>query len=106
MAKREYKAKAPALVPVHPGELLREDVLPATGLSISATARALGVSRQTLHAVVAERQAVTPEMALRLGKFFGNGPKLWLNMQQAYDLWHASDDLEEILEEIETVQAA
>ena len=45
-------------------------------------------------------------MALRLGKFFGNGPKLWLNMQQVYDLWHASDDLAEILEEIETVQAA
>ena len=104
MAKREYKVKAPALVPVLPGELLREDVLPATGLSISATARALGVSRQTLHAVLAERQAVTPEMALRLGKFFGNGPKLWLNMQQAYDLWHASDDLAEILKEIETVQ--
>ena len=81
MAKREYKVKAPALVPAHPGELLRGDVLPATGLSISATARALSVSRQTLHAVLAEGQAVTPEMALRLGKFFGNGPKLWLNMQ-------------------------
>jgi antitoxin HigA-1 len=86
--------------------LLREDVLPATGLSVSAAARALGVSRQTLHNVLAQRQSVTPEMALRLGKLFGNGPELWLNMQQAYDLWHAQAVLADVIDEIETVRAA
>jgi addiction module HigA family antidote len=105
MAK-EYTAKEPALAPVHPGELLREDILPAAGLSVSAAARALRISRQTLHSVLARRQSVTPEMALRLGKLFGNGPALWLNMQQAYDLWRAQDKLAEIIEEIETVEAA
>ena len=103
---REIKARASALPPTHPGELLREDVLPATELSVSAAARALGVTRQTLHAVLAERQSVTPEMALRLGKLFGNGPELWLNMQQAHDLWHARRALADVLDEIETVRAA
>ena len=103
---REIKAKTSALAPVHPGELLREDVLPATGLSVSAAARALGVTRQTLHAVLAGRQAVTPEMALRLGKLFGNGPDLWLRMQQAHDLWHAQRSLADVIERIETVRAA
>ena len=102
---KEYTAKEPALAPVHPGELLREDVLPAAGLSVSAAARALRVSRQTLHGILARRQSVTPEMALRLGKLFGNRPGLWLNMQQAYDLWNAREDLADIIDEIETVEA-
>lgn len=103
---REYKAGSPGLPPVHPGTVLREDVLPAAGLSVSAAARALGVSRQTLHGVLAGRHAVTPAMALRLGRLFGNGPMLWLQMQQAYDLWHAERELAGVLERIETVQAA
>ncbi len=78
----------PARSPVHPGELLREDVLPALGLSVSEAARQLGVTRQTLHRVMAGTHSITPEMALRLGKFCGNGPGPWLRMQQEYDLWH------------------
>jgi addiction module HigA family antidote len=71
---------------MHPGELLREDVLPALGRSHAEIARLLGVSRQTLHAILTERQPVTPLMALKLGKLCGNGPELWLALQARYDL--------------------
>jgi addiction module HigA family antidote len=79
--------------PTHPGAVLREDVLPALGLSVSEAARQLGVTRQTLHRILAERVSVTPEMAVRLGRFCGNGPGLWLRMQQACDLWRAERQL-------------
>lgn len=75
-----------ALPPMHPGELLREDVLPALGRTRADIARLLGVSRQTLHSILTERAPVTPEMALRLGKLCGNGPELWLTLQSRYDL--------------------
>ena len=71
---------------MHPGELLREDILPALGRTRAEIARLLGVSRQTLHAILTERAPVTPEMALRLGKLCGNGPELWLALQTRYDL--------------------
>ncbi len=71
---------------MHPGELLREDVLPALGRTRAEIARLLGVSRQTLHAILTERSPVTPEMALRLGKLCGNGPDIWLALQTRYDL--------------------
>jgi antitoxin HigA-1 len=86
--------------PTHPGELLREDVLPALRLSVSETARQLRVTRQTLHRILSGRSAVTPEMALRLGRFCGNGPDLWLRMQQAHDLWRAREELRAELEQI------
>ena len=80
-----------ALPPVHPGEILREDVLPALGLSVIGAAARLGVTRQTLHRIIARSnpRPVTPEMAVRLGKLCGNGARLWLNLQSAFDLWHA-----------------
>jgi antitoxin HigA-1 len=71
---------------MHPGELLREDVVPSLGRTRAEIARLLGVSRQTLHSILTERAPVTPEMALRLGKLCGNGPELWLNLQAQYDL--------------------
>jgi addiction module HigA family antidote len=77
---------AKKLPPMHPGELLREDVLPALGRSRAEIARLLGISRQTLHNILSERAPVTPEMALRLGKLCGNGPELWLALQSRYDL--------------------
>jgi addiction module HigA family antidote len=79
--------------PTHPGAILRDDVLPALGLSISEAARQLGVTRQTLHRIMAEKVSVTPEMAMRLGRFCGNGPGIWLRMQQACDLWRAEREL-------------
>jgi antitoxin HigA-1 len=84
--------------PTHPGAILREDVLPQlAGMSVSAFARLLGVSRQTLHAVLAERSGITAEMALRLGTLLGNGPQLWVDMQTKYDLWRAEQKLHEEL---------
>ena len=74
------------LLAMHPGELLREDVLPALGRTRAEIARLLGVSRQTLHAILTERSPVTPEMALRLGKLCGNSPELWLALQTRYEL--------------------
>ncbi len=72
----------PAVQPSHPGTLLRADVLPALELTVTDAAARLGVSRQTLHAILAERTAVTPEMAVRLGKLCGDGGRVWLAMQQ------------------------
>jgi antitoxin HigA-1 len=98
----EYLVKRPLKrPPVHPGEILREDVLPALKLSVSETARRLGVSRQQLHRVLACTHPITTDMALRIGKFAGNGPELWLRMQQAYDLWHVERRMEEDLSKIE-----
>jgi addiction module HigA family antidote len=92
--------------PTHPGEILREDVLPTLGLSVSEAARRLGVSRQQLHRVLACTHPVTTEMALRIGKFAGNGPGLWLRMQQVYDLWHAEQRMKDELLNIETAASA
>lgn len=74
------------LAPMHPGEFLREVTLPALALPKAAIARRLGISRQTLYDILHEKQPVTPTMALRLGKFLGNGPDFWLNLQHDYDL--------------------
>ena len=86
--------------PTHPGEILRDIVLPAVGVSVSEAARQLGVTRQTLHAILSARSAVSAEMALRLGRFCGNGPGLWLRMQQAFDLWQAENRLNGALDKI------
>ncbi len=86
--------------PTHPGVILREDVLPSLGLSVSEAARQLRVSRQTLHRILAGTSGVTPEMAVRLGKFCGNGAGLWLRMQEAFDLWHAERRLAKELDKI------
>ena len=92
--------------PTHPGELLRDEVLPALGLSVTKAAALLHVSRQALHTVLSERGAITPEMAVRLGKLCGNGPGLWLRMQQARDLWQAERDMAETVAAIPTMRAA
>ena len=78
----------------HPGAILREDVLPASGLSKAAFARALGVSRQTLYDIINETQPVTPAMAVRIGRLCGNGGRFWSHMQNAYDLWQAERDVD------------
>ena len=102
----EYKVRRPLKrPPVHPGEILREDVLPALGFSVSEAARRLGVSRQQLHRVLACTHPITIEMALRIGKLAGNGPGLWLRMQQAYDLWYAEQRMQDDLSRIETAAA-
>jgi addiction module HigA family antidote len=86
--------------PTHPGAILRDDVLPALNLSVSEAARQLRVTRQTLHRVLAGKSGVSPEMAVRLGRFCGNGPALWLRLQQSFDLWHAERRLRDELDKI------
>ena len=94
------------LPPMHPGELLREEVLPALDRPKTAIARLLGVSRQTLYDTLDERQPVTPMMALRLGKLCGNGPDLWLNLRKRYDLQRAEQEPGEKINAIATLQVA
>jgi addiction module HigA family antidote len=86
--------------PTHPGALLREIVLPALGVSVSQAAREMQVSRQQLHKILAEERSVTADMAARLGRYCGNGPELWLNMQSAHDLWQAKKRLSGVLKAI------
>jgi antitoxin HigA-1 len=106
MAREYMLGSRPHRKPTHPGELLREDVLPALGISIGEAARKLRISRQTLHRILAGNAAVTPDMAVRLGKFCGNGPGLWLRMQQACDLWDAEQRLANEVAKIPTAQSA
>ena len=93
--------EASQMPPIHPGAVLREDVIPEMGVSVTEFARRIGVSRQILHRILAETNSVTPEMALRIGRFLGNGPGLWLRMQEQFDLWQSEQKLREILETIE-----
>ena len=94
------------LPPMHPGELLREEILPALNQPKTQIARLLGVSRQTLYDLLEERQPVTPMMALRLGKLCGNGPDLWLNLQRRYDLQRALGQLGAKINAIPTLKVA
>jgi addiction module HigA family antidote len=94
------------LPPMHPGELLREEILPVLGKSKTEIASLLGISRQTLYDILDERQPVTPAMALRLGKLCGNGPRLWINLQRTCDLWKAEKEIGKDVEKIPTLQVA
>lgn len=90
-----YAAKRnPKRCPTHPGALLREDIIPAVGNSVSEIADLLGISRQHLHAIMAEKKPVTPKVAVLLGKLFGDGPEIWVRMQAAYDTWHAQREVD------------
>jgi addiction module HigA family antidote len=100
MSEGTKAVKRARRTPIHPGEILREDVLPALQLSVSEAARQLRVTRQALHRVLAGQAGVSPEMAVRLGRFCGNGPALWLRMQQSYDLRRAEERLAGELEKI------
>lgn len=78
--------------PVHPSEIIREDLLPETGLSVAAAARALGVSRQMLYGILSEKRPLSASMCLRLARLFGSTPDFWMRLQAAYDLAKASSD--------------
>lgn len=94
------------LAPVHPGAFLREDVLPHVKMSKRDIAAALGISRAQLYAILSESTPVTAAMALRLGKLFGNGPDLWLNMQSRYDIETLGAKMKKELKIIPQVAAA
>ena len=94
------------LRPIHPGEMLREDILPAVGRPKTEIARLLGISRQTLYDILNEKQPVTPAMALRLARMFGGSAESWVNMQRNYDLKIAERELGDALDAIPLLQAA
>lgn len=94
------------LAPVHPGEILGEDILPALAKSKVEIARLLGTTRTTLYAILNAEQSLTSDMALRIGKLTGTSPEMWLNLQQAYDLKVSEAKLAEELKGIPTLEAA
>jgi len=91
--------------PTHPGAVLREDVLPALGMTQTELARRLGVSRLTVSEVLHEKRALSPEMAARLGRLLDTTPESWLNMQTALDLWEIAQDPDR-LSEVEPIREA
>lgn len=93
-------------IPTHPGAILREDVIPALNKPITEIAENLGISRQTLHKIMAEEAPITPAMAVRLGKYLGNGPNLWIGLQVRHDIARAQVELADTLKKIPTVPAA
>jgi antitoxin HigA-1 len=101
------KQKRPwAIRPIHPGEILREDVLPALGRPKTEIARLLGISRQTLYDILNEKQPITAQMALRIGKLCGNGGDMWIRLQTHYDMQMAEIELGDALDRIPLLKAA
>jgi len=94
------------IAPTHPGEMLREDFMADYNLTTTSLAEKLGVSRQTVNELLLKRRAVSPVMALRLSRLFGNTPEFWLNAQRAVDLWNAKRDNKREIEKIKPLQAA
>ncbi len=92
--------------PTHPGAMLREDYLPDYALTASGLATAVGVSRQSINELLRCRRAVSPEMALRLAKLFGNSAEFWLNAQRAVDLWDAAQVLKAAVARIKPLRVA
>ena len=84
--------KRNGLPPVHPGEIIREDILPSVGLSVTAAAKVLGISRQMLHDILAERRPLSAIMCLKVARIFGGSAEMWMRMQAAYDLKKAEQD--------------
>jgi len=111
--KRQLMTSRPATIidemkrrPTHPGEMLREDFMPDYGLTVAGLAAAVGVSRQSVNELLRGRRAVSPQMALRLSRLFGNSPEFWLNAQRAVDLWDAARAIKDDLARIKPLRVA
>jgi addiction module HigA family antidote len=92
--------------PTHPGEMLREDFMPDYGLTVAGLAEAVGVSRQSINELLRGRRALSPEMALRLSRLFGNSAEFWLNAQRAVDLWDAARIIKSEMARIKPLRVA
>ena len=102
-----YTAKRdPNRCPTHPGALLRDEMIPATGRSKVEISGLIGISRQHLYDVLNERKPVSPGVAVRLGKLFGDGADVWVRMQGAYDTWRAERELADEIKKIPKLKAA
>ena len=86
--------RSPSLPRTHPGEILREDIMPDMGLSAAQVAQDVGVPLSVFEEILAERYPVTAEIAVRLGAYFGNGAGVWLRLQTAHDLWRAEREVD------------
>ncbi|MGH7814550.1 MAG: HigA family addiction module antitoxin [Candidatus Binataceae bacterium] len=84
--------KKNGLPPVHPGEIIREDILPEAGLSVTAAAKALGISRQMLHEILAGRKPLSAVMCLKVSRLFGSNPEFWMRLQAEYELKKAAQN--------------
>lgn len=108
MSKKTYPVRDRKRPPVHPGKILRTTVFPeldkTLGKSIADIAKDIDVSRQSLYSLISEKRALSPEMAIKLGHYLGNGPGLWLRMQAAHDIWHAEQNID--VSNIPTIEAA
>ena len=82
--------------PPHPGEVLKELCIEPLGLTVTDTAKSLGVSRKTLSAILNGRAGISPEMAIRLSRAFDTTPESWLNQQMQYDLWIANQTMGDV----------
>jgi addiction module HigA family antidote len=80
------------LPPVHPGEIIREDIFPEAGLSVTAAAKALGVSRQMVHDILAGRKPLSAVMCPKVSRLFGSTPQFWMRLQAEYDLKKAAQN--------------
>jgi addiction module HigA family antidote len=92
--------------PTHPGEMLQKDFMRDYGLNVARLAEAVGVSRQSINELLRGHRAVSPEMALRLAKLFGNSPEFWLNAQRAVDLWDAAQSIKDDVKRIKPLRVA
>lgn len=92
--------------PTHPGAMLREDFIPDYGLTVAGLAAAIGVSRQSVNELLRERRALSPDMALRLARLFGNTPQFWLDAQRAVDLWDTAEAIKKDISRIKPLDAA
>ena len=79
--------------PTHPGEMLREEYMPEYGLTVSELARLIGVSRQSISELINERRSLSPDMAVRLSRLFGDSAEAWLNLQRNVDIWEAEQSV-------------
>ena len=86
---KNYPRRTPDRCPTHPGAVLREIVFPELRASKKTIAEAMKISRNQLYLILGEKQPVTPDTAVRLAAAVGGSPRMWLNMQSAFDLWHA-----------------
>jgi len=93
------------LPPVHPGEIIKEDILPEVGLTVTATARALGVSRQMVHDILAGRKPLSAVMCLKVSRLFGSMPEFWMRLQADYDLKKAAQD-KKVMERVRRIVPA
>ena len=91
--------------PTHPGEMIREDFIPDYNLTTATLAKGIGVSRQTVNELLRERRAITPVMALKLSRLFGNSPEFWLNAQRTRDLWESEQRYRKDLQKIRPLTA-